>query len=131
MKTLQTGSVLSENGREGRVESPDGRLNIDFAAPGETITAEHLFAAAYAACFHSALKSAARRAHRSIEGATVRVDVHLNEISEHDAQLSVEIKASIPGVGESDARSLLNQAHATCPYSKALRGNADVTLSLD
>lgn len=131
MKTLQSASILSENGRDGKVESPDGRLDIDFSNEDETTTPEHLFAAAYAACFHSALKSAATRAHQEIEGSTVRVDVHLNEVSERDARLAVEIKASIPGVKEADARALLNQAHTTCPYSKALRGNVEVTLTLD
>lgn len=130
MKTIQRARVISENGRDGRVDSSNGELAIDFTRDGAP-SAEHLFAAAYAACFHSALKNAAGRAHRVIDGSTVAVEADLEEDDAGGLNLSVEIRASIPGVSRADAGKLLQQAHETCPYSKATRGNIDVELTLD
>jgi lipoyl-dependent peroxiredoxin len=52
-----------------------------------------------------------------------------NERGEYE--LRVELLASLPGVSRTDADHLLHQAHTTCPYSKAVRGNVNVTLTLD
>lgn len=62
---LPTVDVLSENGRDENVEGCDDALAIDLQAGGENRpapTPEHLFTAAYAAFFHSALKSLAASA---------------------------------------------------------------------
>lgn len=133
MKTIQVGSMISEYGRGGKVEAADGELMIDFSRNGErrSVTPEHLFAGAYAACFHSALKAAAERAHQSITGSVVTANVRLNEDEKGGYRLGVELAASVPGVSASDAEHLLHQAHASCPYSKATRGNVDVQLKLD
>lgn len=130
MKTIQRARVISENGRDGRVDSSNGELTIDFSQEGSP-NAEHLFAAAYAACFHSALKSAAARAHQEIDGSTVAVEADLVDEGSGQFGLAVEIRASIPGVSRDDAEKLLRQAHQTCPYSKATRNNIEVTLTLD
>lgn len=133
MKITQSAQLISENGRDGKVESSDSNFSIDFSSEeaGESITPEHLFAAAYAACFHSALKSAAERAHQSIDGSTVTAQVQLGTEDDGGYRLAVELRASVPGVSRSDAEHLLHQAHQTCPYSKATRGDIDVSLDLD
>lgn len=135
MKTLQTGTMISENGRDGKIEADDKTFAIDFQAAGETkkdgITPEHLFAGAYAACFHSALKAQARKAHKAIEGSTLTARVRLVERDDGELELAVELRASLPGVSVSEGEHLLHQAHARCPYSKAVRGNIGVTLALD
>lgn len=133
MKTILFGSMISENGRAGKVEAPDGELIVDFSRKGEgrSVTPEHLFAGAYAACFHSALKSAAERAHLHLVGSAVTANVRLNEDDKGGGQLAIELAASMPGVSESNAEHLLHQAHTSCPYSKATRGNVDVQLKLD
>jgi organic hydroperoxide reductase OsmC/OhrA len=46
-------------------------------------------------------------------------------------RLEVELHALLPGVGPEDARKIMEQAHVTCPYSKALRGDTAVTLVVD
>ncbi|HEY0945120.1 MAG TPA: Ohr family peroxiredoxin [Opitutaceae bacterium] len=133
MKTIVTGSMISENGRAGKVEAPDGELIVDFSRneDGRVLTPEHLFAGAYAACFHSALKSAAERGHRQLVGSVVTANVRLQEDEKGGYRLAVELAATMPGVSESDAEHLLHQAHTSCPYSKATRGNVDVQLKLD
>lgn len=133
MKIIQTGTIVSEGGRDGKIESSSGDFTVDFTdhAPDRAVTAEHLFAGAYAACFHSALQSAARRDKVDITGSTVICAVHLNETDSGDYTLSVEIRASIPGVDADAGGRLLQQAHHTCPYSKAVRDNIPVELRFD
>lgn len=126
--------VLSENGRDGKIEAADGSLSVDFTAGSDdhpAPTPEHLFAAAYAACFHSALKSLAKSAHQDITGSTVVANARLAENGGGASVLAVTLRASIPGVSESDARHLLHQAHDKCPYSRAVKNNITVTLALD
>ena len=58
MKELFTATVTATGGREGRVQSEDGVLDLALAMPGVkkgTTNPEPLFAAGYAACFDSAL----------------------------------------------------------------------------
>lgn len=134
MNTSQThtiAEVVSNHGRDGVVESSDRALRYDLSAE-QAPSPEHLFAAAYAACFHSALKHAAEVAHVEIPGSSVIARVGLADDDVGDtSHLTVELRAAIPGVDEATARKLLNQAHATCPYSRAVRGNIDVKVSTD
>lgn len=129
MKPIQSPSVVSDRGRQGRVESADNRLNLELGAEGPT--PEHLFAAAYAACLHSALLAVAERSHLRIDGSTVTVRVRLEETDHGQHQLSAEVKASIPGAGKNDAEHLLHQAHEACPYSRMSRHGISVKLGTD
>jgi osmotically inducible protein OsmC len=126
-----TAEVASTRGREGVVESSDTALRCDLGAE-HAPTPEHYFAAAYAACFHSALLKAARTAHVELPGSSIIARVGLADEEGGDtAHLTVELRAALPGVDEEQARKLLQQAHATCPYSRALRGNVDVKIVTD
>ncbi len=133
MKNSRAGEVLSEKGRDGKVEAADGSLAVDFKSgdEGRAPTPEHLFAAAYAACFHSAILSLAAGAHQTITGSTVIAHARLVENGHLGPALAVDLRASLPGLGEADARHLLHQAHNKCPYSRAVRDNIIVTLALD
>lgn len=44
--------------------------------------------------------------------------------------LRARLNVSIPGVERGLAQEIVNEAHQVCPYSKATRGNIDVTLNL-
>jgi osmotically inducible protein OsmC len=133
MKTLQTAEVVSDLGRDGKIETPGRTFAIDFAPADEThgITPEHLFAGAYAACFHSALKSAAERANLDISGSTVVARVELGDEGNNQSALAVTLRASLPGASDHEARRLLHDAHQSCPYSRAVRNNITVNLELD
>src|SRR4028118_1969168 len=69
MDILYTAEATAWGGRDGRVASSDGVLDVTLAVPkslggpgGEATNPEQLFAAGYAACFHSALKLVAAKA---------------------------------------------------------------------
>jgi organic hydroperoxide reductase OsmC/OhrA len=44
--------------------------------------------------------------------------------------LQARLFVSLPGVERDVAHALIERAHLTCPYSKALRGNVDVQTTL-
>src|SRR5258708_12811189 len=61
----RTPTITSIGGRDGTVRSADGLIDLQVAlppelgGPGGKTNPEELFAAGYAACFHSAVKAAA------------------------------------------------------------------------
>jgi len=99
--------------------------------PGGPLTnPEELFAAGYAACFHSALKAVGRRTRKNVDGTTVTADVGIGTIEEGRMGLAVELEVAVPNLEPDEARELVAQAHQLCPYSNATRGNVEVTLTV-
>lgn len=134
MKTIHIAEMAAQGGRDGTVEAPDGKFSVKLstAEEPENITPEHLFAGAYAACFLGALKHVARSAHiEPDDGWVVTGRAHLEEDNRGGYGLNIELRAALPGVGDSNAEHLMNLAHQSCPYSKATRGNINVNLAFD
>ncbi|MGW2959997.1 organic hydroperoxide resistance protein [Streptomyces sp. NPDC001220] len=131
---LYTAVATAENGRDGRVATDDGRIDVvvnppkEMGGSGAGTNPEQLFAAGYAACFQGALGVVARQAGADVSGSTVTAKVGLGK-NEEGFGIIVEISAEIPGVDELVARDLVERAHGVCPYSKATRGNISVTLA--
>ena len=88
---------------------------------------EQLFAAGYAACFHSALQLVAKSAKKDLGDSAVGAQVSIGKEGEGFG-LSVVLEAVIPNLPEEEARELVEQAHQVCPYSRATRGNIAVEL---
>jgi len=90
-----------------------------------------LFGGAYSACYHSALINAAKKIGTPVKDSTVRALVSLIEDDQGGYRLGVELHAKLPGIEHTQAQLIMDEAHKTCPYSKALRGDASVTLVVD
>lgn len=129
-------ATASPEGREGRVSSSDGRLEVELAVPAELggsggggTNPEQLFAAGYAACFTSALHLVGRRERVATTGAgaTARVGV---KRAERSFALVVELDVSLPELSQAEAERIVSLAHEVCPYSNAIRGNVPVELSV-
>jgi osmotically inducible protein OsmC len=137
MKTLFTAEVVSKGARSGTLHSPDGLLDITLGNPLEKgmetrgPNPESLFAGAYSACYHGALINAAKTLGTSVNDSTVRALVSLVEDDDEGYGLAVEMHALLPGVDKDQAQLIMEEAHRTCPYSKALRGEASVKLVVD
>lgn len=137
MKTLFTAEAISLGGRSGTIQTPDGLLNVTLGNPLEPgletrgPSPELLFAGAYSACFHGAIRNAARKLGALTLDSKVRAFVSLIEDAEGAYHLSVVLHAHLPGIEQAVARRVMELAHQTCPYSKALRGDASVTLTVD
>jgi Ohr subfamily peroxiredoxin len=95
--------------------------------PG-TSTPEDLFAAGYAACFGSACEFMSRQMKLRPASITVHSAVGIGEASGGGFGLTVELIAEIAGVSQADAERLVAAGHEVCPYSRAIRGNVDVTV---
>ncbi|MGW2699125.1 organic hydroperoxide resistance protein [Streptomyces sp. NPDC001340] len=130
---LYTAVATAENGRDGRVATHDGKLDVvvnppkEMGGSGAGTNPEQLFAAGYSACFQGALGVVARQEGVDVSGSTVTAKVGIGR-NEEGFGIIVEISAEIPNVGDAAARELIEKAHQVCPYSKATRGNITVTL---
>ena len=137
MKTLLVAEAISKGGRSGSVKAPDGLLDVTLGNPLEKglerrgPNPELLFAGAYSACYHGALINAAEKLGPPLKDSTARARVSLIEEDQGGYRLAVELHAALPGVDRAQARRIMDQAHKTCPYSKALRSDTSVTLVVD
>lgn len=130
---IYTSTASAKGARSGRVTSEDGVIDLELGKPGSQANPkanpETLFAAGYAACFQSALAGRAATQDIDTSGSTVTAAVSLGKI-EGGFGLAVELKVEIPGVDADKAHELVELAHEVCPYSRATRGNIEVTLTV-
>ena len=127
-KVLFTGKTHNTAGRNGGARSSDGELDLRFALPHPA--AEHLFGAAWSACFTGAIELAASQQKIALP-ATPAIDAEI-DLNHGDAGffLRARLNVSVPGLERETAQALVAAAHEICPYSKATRGNIDVTINL-
>ena len=132
-KVLYTGKTHTTGGRDGFSKSSDGELEIKLSPPGSTkpgTNPEQLFAAGWSACFLGAIGIAAgKRKIRLPEDTAVDAEVDLGT-AEGGYFLQARLNVVLPGIERDVAEALLEEAHQTCPYSKATRGNINVALTV-
>lgn len=137
MKTLFTSEAISKGGRSGTIESPDHLLNVTLGNPLEEgaekrgPNPELLFAGAYSACYHGAVVNAAKRLGTPLRDSTVQALVSLIEDDLGGYRLAVDLHAQLPGIDSPQVKLIIEEAHKTCPYSKALRGDTSISLVAD
>ena len=132
IKVLYTGKVHTAGAREnGTARSSDGRLDITLSPPGAAgsgTNPEQLFAAGWSACFESAMGFAARKMRVALP-AELAIDAEVDLcMSGEEFLLQARLNVSAPGMDLSTAQAIVDAAHQTCPYSKALRSNVDVEI---
>ncbi|WP_413452286.1 organic hydroperoxide resistance protein [Georgenia phoenicis] len=137
MEPIYTAEALSTGaGRDGHVSTPDGLLDLDMAPPkemggsGQGANPELLFAAGFAACFHSALQGVARQSGVDVTGSSVGAQVGIGKREDGGFGLAVTLEVVLPEVPQEQAQELADKAHQVCPYSHATRGNIDVTVTV-
>jgi lipoyl-dependent peroxiredoxin len=133
-KVIYTARTRTTGGRDhGMARSCDGQLDVKLATPGSTrigTNPEQLFAAGWSACFESALATVARKSKITLGEVTIDAEVDLHLADSADYFLSARLSISIPGIDRAVAQALVQQAERICPYSKATRGNIDVTFNV-
>ncbi|WP_431937473.1 organic hydroperoxide resistance protein [Micromonospora sp. RP3T] len=137
MQVLYTASAKATgDGRDGHVRTSDGTLDLNLAVPkemggaGGAANPEQLFAAGYAACFHSALRIVARQAKADVAGSVVEAEVGIGPNGSGGYGLTVTLVVDLPAVERPAAEKLVEAAHQVCPYSNATRGNIEVALTV-
>jgi Ohr subfamily peroxiredoxin len=131
--------ATASGGRDGRVVTEDGKLDVKLITPkelggpgGDATNPEQLFAAGYAACFLSAIKYVARGQKIAVADASA-VSASVGVGPRDDGKgfgLEVALQISLPGLDRASAEALVEQAHIVCPYSHATRGNISVALGV-
>jgi len=131
-ETLYTTAATAQGGRQGHVKSEDGVIDLPLGKPGSTsnpkANPETLFASGYAACFSGALGAVAQKEGIDVSSSTVTASVEFGS-TDTGFGLAVALTAAVPGVDDATAQKLADAAHEVCPYSKATRGNIDVTIT--
>ena len=138
MQVVYTASATATgDARNGHVRSVDGVIDTDLAVPkemggpgGALPNPEELFAAGYAACFHSAIKSVARREKIDVTDSAVTVDVGHRPQRRRRPRPHRRHRGRAPRRRRSHRPELMDAAHLVCPYSNATRGNVEVTLTI-
>ncbi len=137
MQPIYTAVALATgDGRNGHATSEDGLLDLDLrvpkemGGPGGATNPEQLFAAGYAACFHSALKLVAGQDQLDVAGTEVSASVAIGATDAGGFGLAVELDVQVPNLDREAAEALVARAHEVCPYSNATRGNIEVTLTV-
>jgi len=121
---------------EGHGRSSDGALEVDLRAPEEMgghgggTNPEQLFAVGYSACFESALGTAARRRRQEAGDVAIDSKVMLVPTADRRFKLAVSLAVTLPSVSDADeAVNLVREADQVCPYSNAIRGNVNVSIT--
>jgi osmotically inducible protein OsmC len=133
-KVLYTAKTHTTGGRErGVSRSSDGHLDIKLSTPGSAgvgTNPEQLLSAGWSACFEGAMGLAARKMRIALPADTA-IDAEIDLcLSDGAYSLQARLNISLPGMDPETAQTLVDAAHQTCPYSKAVRGNIPVTINL-
>jgi lipoyl-dependent peroxiredoxin len=136
MSALYTAHATAIAGRAGRAFSSDGVLDLNLSIPkemggggGAGTNPEQIFAAGYAACFHSALLFIAGQKKQDTGDSKVEAAVGIGPREGGPGfALEAALTVHLPKLSQAEAEALAAQAHEVCPYSNALRGNVPVAL---
>lgn len=132
---LYTATATAEGGRNGTTLSGDGLIDLNLTLPkamggpgkaGAT-TPEDLFAAGYAACFGGAVDLMASKNNLKPSKLVIESAVGIGKTAT-GVGLKVELTAKVSGLSQADAEKIVNLGHQFCPYSKAVKGNIEVTV---
>ncbi len=132
-KLLYTAKAHTTGGRDGASRTSDGRLDIKLSTPGGPgggTNPEQLFAAGWSACFIGAMQVAAKQQKIKLPVDTaIDAEIDLN-LDNGAFFLRARLNVSVPGLERGLAQAVVEAAHQICPYSKATRGNIDVSINL-
>ena len=136
-KIFTAQAVATKGGRDGHISTNNNVLSLELSTPKEmggpgkpgTTNPEQLFAAGYSACFEGALGVAARQASVKLDNVSVEALIGFGKAEDGGFGISADLHVNIPGIAQKQAEELVEAAHGICPYSRATRGNIEVTLT--
>lgn len=133
-KIVYTTAAVNTGARAGESHSPDHSYELNIGVPkemggkGDGTNPEQLFAMGYSACYHAALDHY-KKEENIDNDSQVTLTVHLHkDPTDGGFKLSVEIEVGMKDLPEEKVKDLADKAHTFCPYSKATKGNINVTV---
>lgn len=138
MSTLYSTQVKAVGGRNGNIHSEDDLLNLSLALPkalggkGDATNPEQLFAAGYASCFGNAVIHVSRSKNNKVRDNDIEViaTVGLKSNDHGGFALTVALEVTITDLDQETAELIVSEADKVCPYSNAIRGNIEVTITV-
>lgn len=129
-----TTATASGGGRDGVTELADGTMSLQLVVPkelggpgGDGANPEKLFALGYSACFLGAMRVAAGQTGIQVpDGSTVTATIGIGPRSEGGFGITAALDVYLPGLGDDDAKKLVEATHNICPYSNAIKASVDV-----
>ncbi|MET3111263.1 Ohr subfamily peroxiredoxin [Salinicoccus halitifaciens] len=136
MEPLYETTMINTGGRDGEVHSEDKSFSLNVKQPkqmsGEDTketNPEQLFAAAYSACFNSALDGVLKKARVENTGRVVKATARLlKDEGDGSFKLGASIEVEFEDVDTDKAQQYVEDAHKLCPYSKMARDGIEVEL---
>ena len=133
MSVLYETQATVTGGRQGVAKLNDSDLTVNLVPPGsqkDGNNPEQLFAIGYASCFDSALNVVKQQSKAKFDSET-QVTIQLNKFADTDFGLSgsIHVIASNTELSADEVQKLVEMAHQVCPYSKATKGNIEITVS--
>lgn len=132
--SIYEAKVFNTGGRGGEVHSEDNSFKMNVKQPKEMsgddtneTNPEQLFAAAYSACYNSALDGVLKKAKADdVKRTVIATAKLLKDESDGGFKLGAEIEVEFEAVEQADADQYVQDAHKACPYSKMTQNGIDV-----
>ncbi|HIX69808.1 MULTISPECIES: Ohr family peroxiredoxin [Enterococcus] len=134
-KKISLSTVVNTGGREGESKSVTGYLNVKTTQTKKEgyTNPEELFAAGLTACFNGAMSFPLERDGLGDKVRTVRAEVSLlGDLPDFTTlHLAVTLIGHIDGLSKEDTLKYMKETEDICPYTKAIKGNVEITFDAE
>lgn len=133
MKILER-QATTFGGRNGKIKDAQSGLELTLSKPQEMggklakgTNPEELFSMGYSSCFASSIEFLLQSDEQAYDDIEVSVTTSLVKDGSEGFKFEALIDAKIFGVSKEVEEKYINMAYQFCPFSKAIKGNVDVT----
>lgn len=134
MKKFLERTATAFGGRDGEIRDTQSGYSVKLSKPAEMggvnpkgTNPEELFSIGYSSCFASSLEYLLIANRITYESLSVKADTALMMDEKTGFSFALTVKARIQGVSKEVEKEYIQKAYNFCPYSKAIKGNVNVT----
>ncbi|MFU8793397.1 MAG: Ohr family peroxiredoxin [Acholeplasmataceae bacterium] len=134
MQQLLERYATTYHGRDGVIKDTQSGLETRLSKPkemggskAEGTNPEELFAMGYSSCLASSMEYLLKNDGVTYDDLSVKATAGLVMHPEKGFLFKLTVEANIKGVSKDVEASYIKNAYDFCPYSKAIRGNVEVT----
>ena len=134
MNQILERSATTYGGRNGAIKDMASSVELKLAKPQEMggvgdqgTNPEELFSAGYSSCFASSIEYLLQTSGVKYDAIKVKATTKLVANPQTGFQFQLLVDAKISGVTKEVEKEYIEKAYGFCPYSKAIRGNVEVT----
>jgi Ohr subfamily peroxiredoxin len=136
MKIFLERKATTQGGRDGHIFDTASGLELKLSKPVEmggtpnkNTNPEEIFSIGYSSCFASSLEFLLQNSGTSYEDIKVTVNTKLVPDGQSGFKFQLDVKARVKGLDKDTEKTFIEKAFNFCPYSKAIKGNVEVTFS--